>query len=79
MAKGEVVRPVKAERGKSESEYSESRRVVRVFLGRKLAVIGLVFIGILILTAIFAPLLAPYNPYKMDIPDKLAAPSGTIC
>jgi peptide/nickel transport system permease protein len=75
MVKGVEVKPVKIELVKSTSEYSESRRVLRVFLGRRLAVIGLVLIGILILTAIFAPLLAPYNPYKMDIPNKLAAPS----
>jgi peptide/nickel transport system permease protein len=75
MAKDIAEKPLKSEKVRSESEYSESRRVLRVFLGRKLAVIGLVFIGILILTAIFAPLLAPHNPYKMDIPNKLASPS----
>jgi len=78
MAKGiNAAKAVKPVRIKSESEYSESRRVFRVFFGRKLAVIGLVLIGILILTAIFAPWLAPYNPYKMDIPNKLASPSWT--
>jgi peptide/nickel transport system permease protein len=70
-----AAKAVKAVRIKSESEYSEARRVFRVFFGRKLAVIGLVLIVILILTAIFAPWLAPYNPYKMDIPNKLASPS----
>jgi peptide/nickel transport system permease protein len=54
---------------------SEFRRVVRVFLGRKVAVIGLVFILLLIITAIFAPLLAPYDPYKMNIANQLAPPS----
>jgi peptide/nickel transport system permease protein len=55
--------------------YSEFRRVVRVFFGRKLAVLGLFFILILILTAIFAPLLAPYDPYKMNMKDQLLQPS----
>jgi peptide/nickel transport system permease protein len=55
--------------------YSEFRRVVRVFLGRKLAVIGLAFIVILILAAIFAPLLTPYDPYKTSLGDKLLQPS----
>lgn len=54
---------------------SEFRRVVRVFLGRKVAVVGLVFILLLIITAIFAPLLAPYDPHKMNIPNQLAQPS----
>jgi peptide/nickel transport system permease protein len=54
---------------------SEMRRVVRVFLGRKLAVIGLALILLLIVAAIFAPWLAPYDPYKMDFGARLAAPS----
>jgi len=54
---------------------SEFRRIVRVFFGRKVAVVGLVFILLLIITAIFAPLLAPYDPYKMDLSNQLAPPS----
>jgi peptide/nickel transport system permease protein len=56
--------------------YSEFRRVVRVFFGRKLAVIGLVIIILLIFTAIFAPLIAPYDPYKMDMAHTLNQPSA---
>ena len=55
--------------------YSETRRIIRVFFQRKLAVIGLVFILILIITAIFAPWLAPYDPYKMDMKAQLVQPS----
>lgn len=55
--------------------YSESRRVMRVFFNRKLAVIGLVIIMVLIITAIFAPLLAPYDPNAMDMTQTLAQPS----
>ncbi len=54
---------------------SEFRRIVRVFFGRKVAVVGLIFILLLIITAIFAPLLAPYDPYKMDLSNQLAPPS----
>jgi peptide/nickel transport system permease protein len=57
-------------------QYSEFRRVARVFFGRKLAVIGLVIIIILIFTAIFAPLIAPYDPYKMDMAHTLNQPSA---
>ena len=56
-------------------QYSEFRRIVSVFIGRPLPVIGLFIIVILILTAIFAPLIAPYDPYKMNIPLKLKQPS----
>jgi peptide/nickel transport system permease protein len=55
--------------------YSEFRRVVRVFFGRKLAVIGLAFILMMIIMAIFAPFLAPYNPYQMNMKEELAQPS----
>jgi ABC-type antimicrobial peptide transport system permease subunit len=41
---------------------SEFRRVVRIFFGRKLAVVGFVFVIALIAVAIFAPLLAPMTP-----------------
>ncbi len=54
---------------------SELRRIVRVFLGRKLAVLGLAFIILLIAVAIFSPLLAPYNPLTQDITNTLAPPS----
>jgi peptide/nickel transport system permease protein len=57
--------------------YSETRRVLRVFVGRKLAVIGLVLVLLFILTAIFAHWLAPYDPYKVNIVEKLQQPSMT--
>jgi ABC-type dipeptide/oligopeptide/nickel transport system permease subunit len=56
---------------------SEFRRIIRVFFGRKLAVVGLIFILILILTAIFAPWLAPYDPYQMDLHNQVSQPSRT--
>lgn len=56
--------------------YSEFKRVIRVFFGRPLAMIGFVIIALLIITAIFAPLLAPYDPYKRDLPAKLQQPSS---
>ncbi len=55
---------------------SELRRVVRVFFGRKLAVVGLVLILFLIITAIFAPWLAPYPPNAIDMTQTLAKPSA---
>ncbi len=75
MANLDTANSVTSAMGRSEAQYSESRRVLRVFFGRKLAVIGLILIVILILTAIFAPWLAPHDPYKMNIANKLAPPS----
>ncbi len=37
-------------------QHSEARRIVRVFFGRRLAVIGLALVAMLIIVAIFAPL-----------------------
>jgi peptide/nickel transport system permease protein len=56
--------------------YSEARRMISVFTGRPLPVIGFVIIVLLILVAIFAPFLAPYPPNQMDIINKLLPPSS---
>jgi ABC-type dipeptide/oligopeptide/nickel transport system permease subunit len=55
---------------------SELRRVIRVFFSRKIAVVGLVLIVLLIITAIFAPWLAPYPPNDIDMSQTLAKPSA---
>jgi peptide/nickel transport system permease protein len=57
------------------AKYSEFRRVVGVFFGRKIAVFGLVVIVLLILVAIFAPQLAPYDPEKVYLLEKLQTPN----
>jgi len=54
---------------------NEWRRFSRVLLQRKLVIFGLVVLTLLILSAIFAPLLAPYDPYVGTLEDSLAQPS----
>jgi peptide/nickel transport system permease protein len=54
---------------------SEWKRFWRVFLQRKLVIIGLVILAILVIAAIFAPLLAPYDPYRGEMRDSLEQPS----
>jgi peptide/nickel transport system permease protein len=56
--------------------YSEFKRMVSVFIGRPLPVIGFVIIVLIVLMAIFAPLLAPYPPNTMDIMNKLEPPNA---
>lgn len=46
------------------------------FLRSKSAVTGLILIGILVSVAIFADVLAPHDPYKMDIWNSYRAPEG---
>lgn len=48
------------------------KTVVRRFLKHRLAVVGLVVITLIILMAIFAPLLAPHSPY--DVKNQFEAP-----
>jgi len=59
----------------SYTHTSEFRRVIRIFFGRKIAVVGLAFIVILLITAIFGPLFAPYDPDQMNFDAQLAQPS----
>ncbi len=54
---------------------SRSRDFIRVFSGRKVAVFGAAIILVLIVVAILAPLLAPYNPYKQNLRESLQQPS----
>src|SRR5215475_7920513 len=42
----------------------------------KAALAGLAIVAVLILAAIFAPFLAPYNPYIVSLDDRLQPPGG---
>ncbi|MBD8005800.1 oligopeptide ABC transporter permease [Bacillus norwichensis] len=48
----------------------------RKFTRNKLAVFGAIVLAIIILSAILAPLIAPYNPGTTDLANKLAPPSS---
>ena len=50
-------------------------RAINKFLNNRLAVIGLVIFAVILLTAIFAPLLTPYDPNKINLRDMLQPPS----
>jgi ABC-type dipeptide/oligopeptide/nickel transport system permease subunit len=50
------------------------RRFLRVFLNRGLVVVGLIIILLIVLTAIFAPWLAPYNPNEQNVVNSLHQP-----
>jgi peptide/nickel transport system permease protein len=55
---------------------SELKRFFKVFLGRGLVVFGLVIIVILLVVAIFAPQIAPYDPVKTNLSEALQSPSS---
>ncbi|MCC7165273.1 MAG: ABC transporter permease [Anaerolineae bacterium] len=44
-------------------------------LGHRLGLLSLVILGLLIITALLAPWIAPYDPYKMDFKARLQPPS----
>jgi peptide/nickel transport system permease protein len=52
----------------------ESRRFIRVFTSRPLVVAGVIIILLFLITAIFAPILAPYDPYVGSLKDRLLQP-----
>ena len=54
---------------------SEWQRFRRVFLGRGLVVFGMIVVIIFIVLAIFAPLIAPYDPLQPNVQDRLQQPS----
>jgi peptide/nickel transport system permease protein len=57
------------------THMSGFKRFRKVFLGRILVKIGIVFIILFFFTAIFAPLLAPYDPYDQNL-DQVLLPSS---
>ena len=58
------------------AENQELRRIVRVFLSRGLVIFGLIVIVVLILVAILAPWVAPYDPYMPDLNAVLQQPNA---
>ncbi len=54
---------------------SEWKRFQRVFFQRKVVFFGLIILTLLLLTAIFAPLLAPFDPYQNNLKESLQQPS----
>jgi len=56
---------------------SEIRRVISAFFSRRISVIGFTIVVIVGLTAIFASLLAPYNPNEIKLSNALAAPGAS--
>ena len=47
----------------------------RVFFSNRLAVFGTAVLSVFILMAVFAPLIAPYDPLAQDLVNKFAGPS----
>jgi peptide/nickel transport system permease protein len=64
------------EMAESLPKFSEWKRFSRVFLGRGVVKVGLFILAVFIILAVFAPLIAPYDPYYTDEEAFLAHPSS---
>ncbi len=54
---------------------SEFRRVAGAMFRRRIVIGGTVVVLMLVFAAIFAPLIAPFDPYEQDLNNRLAQPS----
>ena len=54
---------------------SQRRRAWRTFVRNRSAVVGLILIILIVLVAIFAPLLAPHDPLTQSVTNRLQGPS----
>lgn len=57
-------------------ESSRWRSIARNFRRNQLAIVGLIIILGLLIAAVFAPWLAPYDPTEQHLPDKRMRPGG---
>ena len=58
------------------SYRSGVRLAVGQFLGNRVAAVGFVCLALICLAAVFAPLVAPYDPIQIKLSDKLVPPSA---
>ena len=73
MAEAQIQQEAVAPSGvKTRSRREDFRRV---FFSNRLVIFGTAVMGLFILMAIFAPLIAPYDPLQQDLAGKFAPPS----
>lgn len=56
-------------------KHPTGSRLVRKFMSNRLAVVGLVVFSVIILASVFAPLLTPWDPTKINLRAMLQSPS----
>jgi peptide/nickel transport system permease protein len=65
--------------GRARRQRSGFRRAIYMLRRNYLGVVGITILTIVILMAIFAPVLAPHDPNLGSIVDRLRCPIGTTC
>lgn len=58
-----------------KSQIKEFLFIINLLRKNPLAIFGIIIIVILIVISIFAPLISPYDPVKINLPQRLQAPS----
>ncbi len=48
-----------------------------IILKNKLTLVGFIIVGLIVAIGVLSPLIAPYDPNLMNMPERLAAPSGS--
>jgi peptide/nickel transport system permease protein len=62
---------------KSETRpFHRSRQTLRTLMRNKLSGVGLIITGFVVLVAVFAPILSPYDPLDQNIEKRLAPPGA---
>ncbi len=59
----------------SQPKQSKLKDFFSILLMNKAAMVGAIIVAIYIIIAVFAPLLAPYDPFEIKLEDKLMPPS----
>lgn len=62
--------------GRAHRHDTMTRLIARRFTRHRLAVVGLVVIALLVASAVFAPLIAPYDPNALSTSERLQGPSA---
>jgi peptide/nickel transport system permease protein len=60
----------------TSSPGADRWQVLRLMVSRKTVLISLIVLIVLVLAALLAPWIAPFDPYKLSIINRLKAPSG---
>jgi peptide/nickel transport system permease protein len=53
------------------------RDAVRIFRQNRMAMIGLILVALLVMVALFAPLISPHDPYRVAMDEQFLPPSAT--
>ena len=69
--------PVTEMEEQSQKGHRLGHEFIKRFAASRPAMIGLILLAVLVVSAIFAPALAPFDPYESNLPNSLKPPSAS--